>query len=86
MTKRRGISWAVASMTLGLFVFGIVWTVLYYGALKPMSVSMPPQYPNAFDSVRLTIVNTVIAWWPFILSIVWVLWLWVRSTRQGGGY
>ena len=86
MARRAGIGWAVSTLALGLFVFGIIWAVLYYGALYPMSQNIPTQYPNAFDSVSLTFVDTFIAWFPFAVSLFFILWLWAKSNRTGTSY
>ena len=84
--KRKGIGWAVVVFVFGFFIFGVVWTVLYFGTLLPLSTSQPSAYPNAFDSTSLAFVQTFIAWWPFVVLGAYIFWLWQKSNKTGLGF
>ena len=84
--KRRAITWAVVVFIFGMFIFGLIWTVLYYGFLQPESVNVPAANPSAFDSLSLPFVQTFIAWWPFMVLTFYLFWLWIQSLKQRSSY
>jgi hypothetical protein len=84
--RRRAVGWAIVVFTLGLFVFGIAWAAFYYGVIQPLQTQMTTSYPQAYDSVSLAFVDTLIAWWPFIVLAFDLLWLWQKSNKQGLTY
>ena len=80
--KRRGIAWALLILFLAVIVIGIVWTVLYYGGLKPMFTNLPNQYPGAYQSLTFTFVEDFALFWTALVTIAITLWLWNQSQKD----
>lgn len=79
--KRRAIGWAlIVGGICVVFAIGVVWTVLYYGGILPTITSLSGTY--YFDPTTLTFVETIAAFWMFILTIAMVYWWWQQSVQR----
>ena len=66
-----------------LFLIGIVWAVLYYGAILPTEDAQISLYGAAvYDPTVLPIVMSFALFWTFLMTFGIVLWLWQRSNKR----
>ena len=80
--KRRGLGWALLILFLSVVMIGIVWTVLYYGGLKPMFTNLPVQYPGAYTSLTFSFVEDFALFWTALVTVALIVWLWNQSQKD----
>jgi hypothetical protein len=86
--KRRAIGWPIMVFLMSIFVIGLVWAALYYGVMQPLQNKITMMFgSNIFNQDSFTFMTTVAAFWTVILTLVFLLWIWQKSTKrdlQGG--
>jgi hypothetical protein len=84
--RRRAIGYALGVMVAILFVIGVVWGVLYYGAVVLMLDTANNSYAGAFPSDVTTLMTSVYEGYMAIMTILMVYWLWMQSRKRSTYY
>ncbi|MDG6968283.1 MAG: hypothetical protein JRN50_02355 [Nitrososphaerota archaeon] len=67
-----------------IFLIGVVWGVLYFGAIQPMLSSATAQYPGVFSNTDLAMVKFFTGGYIAFTTFLLVFWLWNQSKATSG--
>ena len=85
--RRAGIGWALGVLVAILFLFGVVWDVLYYGGILGAYTEVTALFGlTDYDSATLGFVMAFAAWWPFLVTINVIRWVWQQSNKPSGSF